>query len=195
VTPGDAAQTTTAIAAARGLFGLGIVSLLGVIALDVVVAWALYRLLCPVSRRLAALAAWLRIVYAGVFAVAVARLVKVWASVGGEAALTEETARHTLAGVDAFTAVWDAGLVLFGVHLVALGYLTYRSGFVPKVLAALVAIAGIGYVYDSIAQLLSSGAVPQASSVTFVGELLLAFWLVFLARRLRPRAEKGSFVR
>src|SRR5688500_6497800 len=43
VTEGDAARTATDIMAVQGLFRLGIVSLIVLVALDVVVAWALYR--------------------------------------------------------------------------------------------------------------------------------------------------------
>ena len=49
--------------------------LLVVAVLDVVVAWALYAVLRPVSRGIALLAAWLRVVYAAVFAAALSNLV------------------------------------------------------------------------------------------------------------------------
>src|SRR5215207_10138066 len=62
VTEGDAARTTTDIMASQGLFRLGIASLVVVVALDVVVAWALYRVFSPVSRSLSMLAAALRLV-------------------------------------------------------------------------------------------------------------------------------------
>lgn len=45
VTPGDAARTATDITASEGLFRFGIATLFAVVALDVVVAWALYRVL------------------------------------------------------------------------------------------------------------------------------------------------------
>jgi hypothetical protein len=191
VTPGDAAQTAADVAAARALFGLGVGSLMGVIVLDVLVAFALYRLLRPVSRRLAALAAGFRLVYAVVFMAAVSRLVQVWVLVGGDAALTDEIAARMLAEFNTFQAVWDAGLVLFGLHLIVIGYLAYHAVFVPKVLAVLVTIAGIGYAYDSLAPLWFSSAPLAASSITFVGELLLAFWLVFLARRSQTKPRRS----
>ena len=73
ITPGDAARTAQQITAHEGLFGACIASLFLAAILDVVVAWALYRVFRPVSQRLSALAAWLRVVYAGVFAVAILR--------------------------------------------------------------------------------------------------------------------------
>ena len=47
VTEGDATRTVTDIMASQGLFRPGIASLVVVIALDVVVAWALYRVFSP----------------------------------------------------------------------------------------------------------------------------------------------------
>ena len=63
--------------ASQGLFRLGIASLIVVVALDVVVAWALYRVFSPVSASLSMLAAALRLVYSGVFMVAIAQLLGV----------------------------------------------------------------------------------------------------------------------
>ena len=61
VTDGDATQTAQDIAASDGLFRLGIVSLFLAVALDVVIAWALYRVFSPVSRAVSMLAAWFRL--------------------------------------------------------------------------------------------------------------------------------------
>ena len=74
VSEGDAAQTAADIMASEGLFRLGIASLVVVIALDVVVAWALYRVFSPVNKSLSLLAMALRLVYSGVFMVAVGHL-------------------------------------------------------------------------------------------------------------------------
>lgn len=74
VTPGDPARTAADVLAAEGPFRAGIVCLAGVVALDVVVAWALYRVLAPVDAGLPLLAAAFRLVYAAVFLVAIGHL-------------------------------------------------------------------------------------------------------------------------
>src|SRR5437868_5604482 len=71
VTDGDAAQTANDIAASDGLFRLGIVSLMLVVALDVVIALALYRVFSPVNKTISVVAASFRLVYAAVFMVAI----------------------------------------------------------------------------------------------------------------------------
>ena len=195
VTPGDAARTARDVAASEGLFRLGIVSLLAVIALDVVVAWGLYRVFSPVSRGLSLLAAWLRIVFAGVFTVAVSQLMGVPRLLSGDDYLAafgaEQLQAQALLRVEAFTDIWDAGLFLFGLHLLVIGYLAYRSGYVPRLLGVLLAVAGFGYAFDSLVAVLSPNPPVEVATFTFVGEFLLALWLVIRGRRLTS-GERGG---
>jgi hypothetical protein len=156
----------------EGLFRFGILSLFLVVGLDVVVAWALRHVFSPVDKGISTLAAWLRIAYAAAFAVAISRLVGVLGLLNkhSDRAGFSTTHLHTLAlqRINTFTDIWDAGLVLFGLHLLVIAYLAYRSGDVPKLLAVLVAIAGLGYLVDSFGALFSRGASPDVSSVTFI---------------------------
>ena len=85
---------------------------------------------------------------------------------------------------------------MFGLYLLMIAWLAWRSGYVPRLLGVLVAIAGLGYIYDSIGQFISGGSWTQVSTVTFTGEFLLALWLVIWGRRItvsQPvlRAEPG----
>jgi hypothetical protein len=188
VTEGDAARTAADIVASAGLFRLGVASLFVVIVLDVVVAWALRRVFAPVSSGLSTLAAWFRLAYAAVFLVAVSQLAGVPDLLSSEAYSAVYTPgqlhAQALQRLDAFTDIWDAGLLLFGAHLLILGWLAYRSGFVPRALGVLIAIAGAGYAFDSLAAVLAGRDALSVSTVTFLGEFLLAVWLVIRFRRL-----------
>lgn len=188
ITPGDATATAREITGSEGVFRAAIVSLLLVVVLDVVVAWALFHVFSPVSTGVSRLAAWLRLVYAGIFAVAISQLVGVVRLLDGDGHLTawstEQLRAQALSSVAAFTDLWSAGLLLFGVHLLVLGYLAHRSGYVPKLLGALVALAGVGYVFDSVAAILSPELGIQLAAFTFLGEILLALWLLARGSRL-----------
>lgn len=188
ITPGNAARTAQDITAHEGLFGFGIASLFLAAALDVVVAWALYRVFSPVSQHLSAFAAWLRIVYAGVFAVAVSQLAGALRLLGNGTSRTVPGADRlhaaALADTSRFTDIWHAGLILFGLYLLVIAWLACRSGYMPKLLGGLVAIAGLGYIYDSIGVLFAHGSWTEVSTVTFMGEFLLALWLVTRGRRI-----------
>jgi hypothetical protein len=188
VTQGDAAQTAKDIMESAGLFRLGIVSLILVIALDVVVAWALYRVFSPVNKGISMLAAWFRIVFAGVFLVAVGQLIGVLRLLGSDDYLAvlsaDQVQAQALLGINAFADVWGAGLLLFGLHLIVVGYLAFRSGYVPRFLGVLIAIAGLGYVVDSFGAVLVGGSWTEVATFTFIGEFVLALWLVIWGRRL-----------
>jgi Domain of unknown function (DUF4386) len=196
VTQGDAAKTAQDVLGSQSLFRLGIASLLLVVALDVVVAWALYRVFSPVNRSISMLAALFRLVYAGVFLVAISHLISALRLLDNDSYLSVFTPAQVhaeaLSGIHAYTDVWAAGLVLFGFHLLIVGYLAYRSGYVPRFFGLLVAVAGLGYVIDSFGTVLYHGAWTEISSVTFVGEFLLALWLVVWGRAAISRVSGGS---
>jgi hypothetical protein len=188
VTQGNAAQTARDILESDSSFRLGIVAMFLVVALDVVVAWALYRVFSPASRSISMLAAWFRLVYAAVYLVAISQLVGVLRLLGGDDYLAvfsrDQLQVQALSQMNYFGDVWAAGLFLFGVHLLIIGCLAYRSGYVPRLLGVLLAIAGLGYVVDTVGTLLSDGSWVDVSSFTFIGEFLLALWLVIRGRRL-----------
>ena len=178
--PGNAARTAKNIAGHQGLFQFGIVSLYLVAALDVVVAWALYRVFKPVSEALSKLAAWLRVAYAVVFVVAISQLI-------GALRVHAQALHH----INTFTDIWDAGLVLFGLSLFLLAYLAYRSEYVPKLLGFLLAIAGLGYVFDTVV-LLVRGSSSDVSAITGIGEFVFALWLVIRGRRIASSDSKSA---
>ena len=82
--------------------------------------------------------------------------------------------------IESFYNIWDFGLVVFSIHLLLLGYLVYKSGYLPKFLGVLLFIAGIGYAHDSISKILSTNYALTIGEFTFIGELLLIFWVLRL---------------
>jgi hypothetical protein len=194
VTPGNAARTARDIAGSDGLFRLGLESLYLAVLFDVVVAWALLRVFSPVDRHLSRLAAWFRLAYSAVFMVSLSQLAgipRLLTTEGYAAAFTPQQRQgQAMLKVDTFHDIWFAGLVLFGAHLALVGYLAYRSGFVPRGIGVLLVVAGAGYAYDSFAALLTEGPAFAVSNVTFVGELLLGLWLLLRGHRISPAADR-----
>ena len=95
-------------------------------------------------------------------------------------ACTRRRSRH----INSFTNIWDAALVLFGLSLLVLAYLAYRSGYVPRLLGVLLAIAGFGYVFDTVVRVLVRGSSSDVSAITGMGEFVFALWLVIRGRRI-----------
>lgn len=187
VVPADAAVTTTNIAASLGLFQAAILVFLIVAILDVVVAWGFYVLLRQVSEGLARLVGSLRIVYAAVFVLALLNLVHAGRLVDGATGTALQSGplqAQVAAAIASFDTGWHLALGIFGLHLVGLGALLFRLA-APRLLAALVVLAGIGYLADSIGTIFVADYGLTISTFTFVGEALLIFWLFW-------RAAKGS---
>lgn len=190
VTPGDATKTAGDIMGSDGLFRLGLVSLYLAVVFDVVVAWALLRVFRPVDSELSRLAAWFRLAYSAVFMVSLSQLAGIPRLLGtpdyAGAFTAEQRQGQALLKVDTFHDIWFAGLILFGVHLALLGYLAYRSGFVPRLIGILLVVAGAGYAYDSFVSVFTEGSPFAVSQATFLGELLLGLWLLFRGHRTNP---------
>jgi len=185
IVPTDAAATASNIMANEFLFRLGFSGELLHLAFDVVVAVLLYALLRPVDRNIALLAALMR--FACDIVLAVASLshfaaLKLFADAEYLKTFTPDQL-HTLALV-ALKLHGDGyaiSLVFFGFACLALGYLIFRSGFLPKTIGALMAVAGACYLVNSFTHFLSPafGATlfPAIFVPIFVAELSLAVWL------------------
>ena len=193
VTPGDAVSTADDILAAEGTFRLGVLAFYVVVVFDVVIAWALMRVFDPVSRSLSRLAAWFRLAYSAVFMVAISQLAGIpgLLSDGSSGFTPEQMEAQALLKVDAFNDIWFAGLILFAAHLVVIGYLAFRSGYVPALLGVLVVISGLGYAFDSVGRMLSESPL-EVSMVTFIGEFLLGVWLLIRGRRMTVGTENHA---
>jgi hypothetical protein len=83
-----------------------------------------------------------------------------------------------------FLDIYQHGFVLahifFGLWLFPMGYLVFKSGFLPKVIGVFLIIAGVGYVVDFTLFFLLPEITVKVSEFTFVGEVLLLLWLLIM---------------
>ena len=126
VVPGDAAATANNIKANELLFGLGIASYLIILALDAVIALALYVILKPVNKSLSSLAAVLRLLYTAIMGISLFALVLLFPNEYGYGKLV--------------------AYVFFISHIFVLGYLVFKSGYIPRSLGVLLIIASFCYI-------------------------------------------------
>ncbi|EEP70290.1 hypothetical protein MCAG_00617 [Micromonospora sp. ATCC 39149] len=180
----DATETTTRLLSHQRELVLAAAALFTVVCLDVLVAWALRAFLAGTHRAVALLSAWCRTAYAVVFAVAITHLIAA-AGLLRAGARTDQTSPGVYARIADFQEIWSLGLILFGVHLLMIGWLAWRSDAVPNWVAVLVTIAGAGYLADSIGALAPAAYPFQVAAVTFVGEVVLMAWLLVFAARSR----------
>ncbi|MBB5345990.1 DUF4386 domain-containing protein [Tunturibacter empetritectus] len=192
---GNAAlPTVTKILSSQSLYVLGGAIQLFVYACDIGVALVFYELLKPVNRRIALLATFFRLVFV---AIACANIVNHFAPLVflcGPDSLTSFTTDQLQALAIAFirlrTFGFDIALLFFGFHCILVGYLIFRSTFLPRVLGAALAIGGAGYVANIFAT-----AIPLTSRVHLfpyvmlpagLAEILLTLWLLIVGVNL-PR--------
>lgn len=150
VIPTNIEQTEHNIIGHHNLFAAAILCYLISYVFDVVIAWALYYLLKPVSASLALLAAWFQLVYTAVGLTASLNLTGVLRllTTPQDVALFGGGFLHGQIRLmlSSFHATWGLSLIFFGIHLVLVGYLIFKSGYIPKLVGVFVAIAGLGYV-------------------------------------------------
>jgi hypothetical protein len=68
--------------------------------------------------------------------------------------------------------------VFWGLWLFPLGYLIYKSEFLPKFIGVLLIIGSIGYVVDSFTLILLPNFKITFSEFTFLGEVIFPLWLL-----------------
>jgi drug/metabolite transporter (DMT)-like permease len=83
-------------------------------------------------------------------------------------------------------------LFFFGPYCLLLGYLIFRSTFLPRVLGALMMLAGLGWLTFLVLSP-TSRAIPYVEGLGILAEGLLMLWLLILGvnpRRWNERAER-----
>ena len=142
---GDIERTSQNIAVHGTLFATAILCYFITYILDIVIAWALYILLAPVNRSLSLLAAWFRLIYAMLALAPTSYLLTVYRLLHTPIYLQTFGAgplhAQVLLELNSYQYGW--GLVIFGIHLVLLGYLVYRSRYIPRVLGVVLVLVGV----------------------------------------------------
>ncbi|MCM3735253.1 DUF4386 domain-containing protein [Bacillus cytotoxicus] len=189
VVKGDASATYHNIMTAPLLFKAEIFGWVIILITDIVVAWAFYIFLKPIHKNLSLLGAWLRLIYAAILGMAILNLLSVLLLTKNTAYLsffkTDQLQAHVMLCLEAFESIWSIGLIIFGGHLMIIGYLTFKSRSIPKVISILLLLASIGYIaihlcstffseYDKFISILQIGfSIPMIA-----GELGFGIWLL-----------------
>lgn len=185
----DAMETAKNIIANESLFRAAIFAYLITFVCDLVAAWALYVLLKPVNENLSLLTAWCRLVYTVIAIIALLNLVDVVRLLNASDSLTELTTgqfpAQVISSLEAFRSSWYFGLLFFGIHLGLLGYLVFRSNYIPRILGVLLIIAGLGYLTNALKSLLLPNINIDFAQFTFYGELIFMLWLLIKGSKIK----------
>jgi len=197
---GDAIATANNILASEWLFRIGFVSdvLAGVLFL--LAAWALYVLLKPVNKNIAMLFLLLNL---GGVAVQCLNMLNLFAAgllLSGADYLKVFPTDQVQSLAMFFLYLYKNGFMIaqffYAAWLLPLGYLVFKSGYLPKILGIIVMIECFAWLiyplqfflfptYEFIAYL--------SSAVGFIGEFSLAFWLLIKGvKEHKPNVLKAS---
>lgn len=182
---GDAPQVYQAIVTNEGSFRLALALALVSGFLFVMVAWGLYVLLRPVNRNLALLFLVLNAVGVATQGASLMWLIS--------ALLQGDTASHMQAysagqlegmaylSINVYKLGFVTAQLFFGTWLFPLGYLVYRSGFLPRFLGVLLILDGIAVMIWFLQALLLPDYPAIRTPglvVSFIAEVGLALWLL-----------------
>ena len=185
-----AAATTQNIAAHEPLFRLGFAAYLLEALCDVALTFLFFVLLRVVDRDLALLAAFFRLIATATFATAETfyfAALPIMQAPGTAPALSHS--QLGALGYLALTIYSYAGelfMVFYGAGAIVIGILIYRSGFLPRILGALFALGGIGFVANNFALVLAPAyAFAWLPLPMILAMLSLGLWLAIRGNRLQ----------
>jgi hypothetical protein len=196
----DAAATARNILASEPLWRLSFAAMLVMLACDVAVAAIFYVLFEPVNRTLSLVACAFRLVLVAILGVALlGRYAPLFLLKDTVSAAFENEQLQALGHVSIkmFQRGFDVALVFFGFHCLAIGWLAYRSRFLPRFLGVLLLIAGLCYLISTFANLVFPAvALPfDIQVLSYVAEMALCLWLIVRgvdAERWKEQAGLGS---
>ena len=186
IVSGDATATAKNIIASESLWRFHIAAELFLLICAVVLLMILFVLLKPVSRELVLLAAFFNLVSIGLEAATAMYLVVALFPLGNAAYLKAFSPEqlYALASLALKSHGYGFGvsLLFFGCFCMVIGRVISRSRFLPKLVGRLMQIAGLCYLTDSFALILSPAFAnrlfPAILLPAFVGEASLCLWLL-----------------
>jgi hypothetical protein len=196
---GDSVATTHNILAHERLFRLGFASDLVAVTSYIAVTGLFYNLFRPVNRNLSFVAAFFG--FAGCLTQGINLLNHFLPLIllGSEHALSGFTTGQlqTLAytSLKLFSTGYNMAMVFFGCYCLSIGYLIFRSTFLPRILGPLLVIAGLCYQINSFANFLSPAfAAKLFPYILMPGavEILLCLWLLVVGVNVQRWKEQAS---
>lgn len=163
---------------------------------DLLATWSLYHYFKQVNMNISLITAILRLIYTMILAWAIMHLINILPLLArttdsASIPLTEITDQ-----VKQFEEIWYGGLIIFGVHLLGLGYLSSISQFIPRLWTILLVFAGFGYIGIHLGKVTLPGhdLIEKAEMILSLpmamAEIGLAFWLIFRGSRIQVNPIK-----
>jgi hypothetical protein len=174
IVDGDVVATANNILANESLYRLSMLSALAVQIVNLFVVLVLYKLLRPVNENVGRL-----MVIFLFLGIPIAMLNEVNAAA---ALLVIQGTEPVYELMALFLEMHEYGIqiagIFWGLWLFPMGYLVYKSSYIPKLIGVLLMIGGFGYLLDSTLAILFPELGVTVSQFTFIGEIALPLWLL-----------------
>jgi hypothetical protein len=193
---GDAAATATNILAHQPSFRLGFAADLLAIACYVAMTALFYALFRPVNRTASLVAACFSLVGCTIQALAglfeLATLVVLRAPQHSNVFKVEQVQALAYMFLNLYSQAYSMALVFFGFFSLVIGYLVFKSTFMPRILGVLMAVAGVAGLAFLSPSFGAKYLYPYIVAAD-LGEVLLILWLlVFAVNEQRWRQQAGE---
>jgi hypothetical protein len=200
VVVGDAAATAHNIGDHELLYRSSLVAHVVIGLTNVGLAMLFYELFKVVNRRLALLVAYLTLVATAIEIVFVVNQFSVPALLSGgpyaSGLASPQVQALAYQALGLSTISYDVSTVFFGFYAIAIGYLIFESGFMPRAIGVLMVLDGMAYLTYSFADLLAPGfashLVPWFQIPTLLGEGSLCLWLLIAGVNVQRWREVAS---
>ena len=180
IVPSDMTQTAANFLAHEKLYRMGISAAVIVVVCNLPLGWILFELLKVVHPRLAQLALLFITVSATIEAVNLFNYISPLFIFNmpeyRSAFLANELQALARGPIRMFDYLFSVSLTFFGVFCALIGFLIFRSKFLPAILGLLMMAAGVTYWINSF-RLFLALPIPYLPWVTLIAELSLALWL------------------
>ena len=181
VVPDNATATADGILSHESLFRVGFVASLMTVPFHLVWAVLFYGLFKPVNRSISLLAVFTLLLgcamwtLSSLFQLAPLLVLQNKSSLSAFAPEQLQALALMLLKLNAQT--YDIGLVFFGFWCVLIGYLIFRSTFLPRIIGVLEVLAGLGYL-TLLWRPLAHHLYPYNLALAGPGEISLMLWLL-----------------
>jgi hypothetical protein len=152
---------------------------------DLLVTFSLFYFYRDTRKNLSLVTAATRFVYTLILGIAIGWLFSLIPVLNESDMDSIRAGNQALQAIDKFHRIWSLGLIIFGLHLFGLGYLSILNVRIPNIFGYLLLLAGLGYLVVHISKTLPivpSETVDLMESILMLpmalGEILFAIWLI-----------------
>ncbi len=182
---GDPVATWDQLRENNNLFIAGLGGWLVIFITDLLVTVSLFYFFRETRKNLSMVTAAIRLLYTLILGIALIGFFALIPVLKDQDIDAMQAGSRALEAFASFRKLWSLGLIIFGLHLLGLGYLSILHDRIHSFFGVLLLIAGLGYLVVLISRALPAIPVETVDMIESIlmlpmalGEILLAIWLI-----------------